>query len=64
MYDGNEGRTRAGADGKEKERKLRFLSPSHHSFRLFSLTINSTTWDNAGEGRGGGGYTWAINHVG
>ena len=55
MYDGNEGRTRAGGDGKEKERKLRFLSPSHHSFRLFSLTMNSTTGDNAGEGRVGEG---------
>ena len=30
--DGNEGRPRAGSDGKENERKG-FFSPSHHSVR-------------------------------
>ena len=40
-YDGNEDRTQAGSDGKEKERKLHFFCPSHHSFRPLSLTINS-----------------------
>ena len=43
-YDGNEGRTQAGSDGKEKERKLHFFSPSHHSFRPLSLTINSNSY--------------------
>ena len=40
-YDGNEGRTQAGSDGKGKERKLHVFSPSHHSFRPLSLAINS-----------------------
>ena len=60
-YDGIEGSTQAGSDGKEKERKLHFFCPSHRSFRPLSLTINSntvslkkwsrTTGNNAGEGR-------------
>ena len=40
-YGGKEGRTREESDGKGKERKLHFFSPSHHSFRPLSLTINS-----------------------
>ena len=62
-YNGNEGRTQAGNDWKEKERKVHFFCPSHHAFRLLSLTINSntvsptkwsrTTGDKAGEGGGG-----------
>ena len=59
-YDGNEDRTQAESDGKEKERKLNFLFSSHHSYRPLSLTINSnipqkviaSDW---GQGRGGEG---------
>lgn len=73
-YDGKEGRTQAGSDGKGKERKLHFFCPSHHSFRPLSLTINSNTvspkkrsratGNNAGEGRGGRGCTRDIDHEG
>ena len=61
-YGGKEGRTREESDGKQKERKLHFFSPSHHSFRSLSLTINSnipqkviaSDWGQCrgGEGRG------------
>ena len=55
-YDGNEDRTQAESDGKEKERKLHFFFSSHHSYRLLSLTINPNipqkviASDKAGEG--------------